>query len=47
VDGSNAAIWMMGLGILLPLLSPGEHVLEMEVVSPSRQYLADRSLMKT
>jgi hypothetical protein len=32
--GSNAAIWMVGLGILLPPMSPGEHVIEMEVVSP-------------
>jgi hypothetical protein len=32
--GSNAAIWMVGLGILLPPMSPGEHIIEMEVVSP-------------
>lgn len=32
--GSNAAIWMVGLGILLPPMSPGEHTIEMEVVSP-------------
>jgi hypothetical protein len=32
--GSNAAIWMMGLGILLPPMSPGEHIIEMQVVSP-------------
>lgn len=32
--GSNAAIWMTGLGILLPPLSPGEHVVELQVVSP-------------
>jgi hypothetical protein len=32
--GSNAAIWMTGLGILLPPMSPGEHVIDMQVVSP-------------
>ena len=32
--GSNAAIWMMGLGILLPPMSPGEHIIEMQVLSP-------------
>jgi hypothetical protein len=34
--GSNAAIWMFGLGILLPPMSPGEHVIQLEVVSPLR-----------
>lgn len=32
--GSNAAIWMFGLGILLPPMSPGEHIIELQVVSP-------------
>ncbi len=32
---SNAAIWMTGLGILLPPMSPGEHIIDMQVVSPS------------
>lgn len=32
--GSNSAIWMNGLGILLPPMSPGAHVIQMEVVSP-------------
>jgi len=32
--GSNAAIWMTGLGILLPPLSPGPHIIDMQVVSP-------------
>jgi len=32
--GSNAAIWMTGLGILLPPMSPGEHVISLQVVSP-------------
>jgi hypothetical protein len=32
--GSNAAIWMTGLGILLPPMSPGEHIIDMQVVSP-------------
>ena len=32
--GSNAAIWMTGLGILLPPMSSGEHIIEMQVVSP-------------
>jgi hypothetical protein len=31
---SNAAIWMVGLGILLPPMSPGDHIIEMQVVSP-------------
>ena len=31
--GSDAAIWMMGLGILLPPMSPGEHIIEMQVMS--------------
>jgi hypothetical protein len=35
--GSNAAIWMMGLGILLPPMSPGEHIIEMQVVSDLTQ----------
>ena len=30
---SNAAIWMTGLGILLPPMPPGEHTIEMQVVS--------------
>jgi hypothetical protein len=33
--GSNAALWIAGLGILLPPMSPGEHVIEMQVVTPS------------
>jgi hypothetical protein len=33
--GSNAALWVAGLGILLPPMSPGEHVIEMQVVTPS------------
>jgi hypothetical protein len=32
--GSNAAIWMFGLGILLPPMSPGEHIIELQVLSP-------------
>jgi hypothetical protein len=32
--GSNAAIWMTGLGILLPPMSPGRHIIDMQVVSP-------------
>jgi hypothetical protein len=32
--GSTAAIWMMGLGILLPPMSPGEHTIELQVVAP-------------
>lgn len=32
--GSNAAIWMVGLGILLPPMSPGLHIIDMQVVSP-------------
>ena len=32
--GSNAAIWMTGLGILLPPLSPGQHLIQLQVVSP-------------
>jgi hypothetical protein len=32
--GSNAAIWMTGLGILLPPLSPGQHIIQLQVVSP-------------
>jgi hypothetical protein len=32
--GSNAAIWMTGLGILLPPMSPGDHVIELQVVAP-------------
>ena len=35
--GSNAAIWMMGLGILLPPMSPGEHIIQMQVVSDLTQ----------
>jgi len=31
---SNAAIWMTGLGILLPPMSPGLHIIDMQVVSP-------------
>lgn len=31
---SNAAIWMVGLGILLPPMSPGVHIIDMQVVSP-------------
>ena len=33
--GSNAALWVAGLGILLPPMPPGEHVIEMQVVTPS------------
>lgn len=32
--GSNAAIWMVGLGMLLPPMSPGEHLIELQVISP-------------
>lgn len=32
--GSNAAIWMTGLGILLPPMSPGSHIIEMQVIAP-------------
>jgi hypothetical protein len=35
--GSDAAIWMMGLGILLPPMSPGEHIIEMQVQSDLTQ----------
>lgn len=35
--GSNAAIWMTGLGILLPPMSPGSHIIQLEVVSPLRE----------
>lgn len=31
---SNAAIWMIGIGILLPPMSPGSHVIDLQVVSP-------------
>lgn len=31
---SDAAIWMTGLGILLPPMSPGEHIIDLQVVSP-------------
>ena len=34
--GSNAAIWMFGLGILLPPMSPGRHIIDLQVVSPLR-----------
>jgi len=33
--GSDAALWVAGLGILLPPMSPGEHVIETQVVAPS------------
>jgi len=32
--GSDAAIWMVGLGILLPPMPPGQHVIDLQVVSP-------------
>jgi hypothetical protein len=32
--GSKEAIWMVGLGVLLPPMSPGEHLIELQVVSP-------------
>jgi hypothetical protein len=35
--GSNAAIWMFGLGILLPPMSPGEHIIELQVQSDLTQ----------
>jgi hypothetical protein len=35
--GSNAAIWMMGLGILLPPMSPGDHIIQMQVASDLTQ----------
>lgn len=35
--GSNAAIWMMGLGILLPPMSPGEHIVQLQVLSDLTQ----------
>jgi hypothetical protein len=35
--GSTAAEWMHGLGILLSPLPPGEHVIELQVVSPLRE----------
>lgn len=31
---SDAAIWMTGLGILLPPMSPGLHIISLQVVSP-------------
>ncbi len=31
--GSNAAIWMFGLGILLPPMSPGAHIIDLQVLS--------------
>lgn len=31
---SNAAIWMIGIGILLPPMSPGSHVIDLQVISP-------------
>lgn len=34
--GSNAAIWMTGLGILLPPMSKGSHVIELQVIAPYR-----------
>lgn len=34
--GSVAAEWMNGLGVLLPPLPPGQHVIELQVVSPLR-----------
>lgn len=32
--GSNAAVWMTGIGILLPPMSPGPHVIDLQVISP-------------
>jgi hypothetical protein len=32
--GPVAAIWMTGLGILLPPMRPGDHIIELQVVSP-------------
>lgn len=32
--GSNAAIWMIGVGILLPPMPPGPHVIDLQVISP-------------
>lgn len=32
--GSTAAIWMTGIGILLPPMSPGDHVIELQVIAP-------------
>lgn len=32
--GANAAIWVKGLGVLLPPLKPGAHVIELQVVTP-------------
>jgi hypothetical protein len=32
--GSNAAIWMLGLATVLPPLPPGEHIINLQVVSP-------------
>ena len=34
--GSVAAEWMNGLGVLLPPLPPGQHIIELQVVSPLR-----------
>jgi hypothetical protein len=33
--GSDAALWVAGLGVLLPPMPPGDHVIEMQVVTPS------------
>lgn len=32
--GSTEAIWMTGIGILLPPMSPGDHVIELQVIAP-------------
>ena len=33
--GADAAIYVNGLGMLLPPMSPGEHIIELQVVSPT------------
>lgn len=33
--GANAATYVTGLGMLLPPMAPGEHIIELQVVSPT------------
>jgi hypothetical protein len=33
--GADAAIYVTGLGMLLPPMSPGEHIIQLQVVSPT------------
>jgi hypothetical protein len=42
--GSNAALWVAGLGILLPPMSPGDHVIEMQGITPTNGIFGVSSL---